>query len=78
MRSRRLPVVSGAEELKRSIAVALEDFDREGAVRVHGERWRARAAAPVRRGDELRVIAVADLVLQVEPRVTSSKIKEAT
>jgi membrane-bound serine protease (ClpP class) len=71
MRSRRLPVVSGAEELTRSIATALEDFDREGAVRVHGERWRARTTVPVRKGDELRVTAVADLTLHVEPSTHS-------
>jgi membrane-bound serine protease (ClpP class) len=73
MRSRRLPVVSGVEELTRSIATALEDFDREGAVRVHGERWRARTSVPVRKGDELRVTAVAGLVLHVEPSTPSHR-----
>jgi membrane-bound serine protease (ClpP class) len=70
MRSRRLPVVSGAEALLQSTAVAVEDFDREGAVRVNGERWRAVTAAPVHKGDELRVTAVDNLVLRVEPRGT--------
>jgi len=78
MRSRRLPVVSGAEELARSVAIALEDFDREGSVRVHGERWRARTATPVRAGDELRVISVADLVLRVEPRGTPQQWRETS
>jgi membrane-bound serine protease (ClpP class) len=68
MKSRRLPVVSGAESLLQSTAVALEDFERDGAVRVNGERWRAVASMPVRKGDELRITAVADLVLRVEPR----------
>jgi len=67
VRARQAPVVSGVEELTRSVATALEDFDREGAVWVHGERWRARTAAPVRKGDLLRGTAVADLVLTVEP-----------
>jgi membrane-bound serine protease (ClpP class) len=70
MRSRRLPVVSGAEALLQSTAVAIEDFDREGAVRVNGERWRAVTAMPVHKGDELRVTAVDNLVLRVEPRAT--------
>ena len=70
MRSRRLPVVSGADALLQSTAVALEDFGRDGAVRVQGERWRAITSTPVHKGDELRVTAVADLVLRVEPRDT--------
>ena len=70
MRSRRLPVVSGADALLQSTAVALEDFGRDGAVRVQGERWRAITSTPVHKGDELRVTAVADLVLRVEPRAT--------
>lgn len=73
MRSRKLPVVSGVEELERSTATALEDFDSEGTVWVHGERWRARTATSVRKGDELRVISVADLVLRVEARDTRQR-----
>ncbi len=67
MRSRNLPVVSGVEELTKAVATALEDFDREGAVWVHGERWRARSATPVRKDQQLRVTAVENLVLHVEP-----------
>jgi membrane protein implicated in regulation of membrane protease activity len=33
---------------------------------VRGETWRARAAAPVRRGDRLRVKAIDGLILTVE------------
>jgi membrane-bound serine protease (ClpP class) len=68
MRSRGLPVVSGVEELTRSEATALEDFDREGVVWVHGERWQARSAKPVHKGERLRVLAVENLVLRVEPQ----------
>jgi membrane-bound serine protease (ClpP class) len=67
MRSRTLPVVSGVEDIKHSIVTALEDFATEGDVRLHGERWRARSARPVRRGERLRVVAVDNLVLVVEP-----------
>jgi len=67
MRSRRRPVVSGVEELLHSFATALEAFDHEGPVRTHGERWQARSASPVRQGQRLKVVAVEDLVLIVEP-----------
>ncbi len=67
LRARILPVVSGVEELKKSTATAIEDFDDEGPVRVHGERWQARSASPVRKGQRLRVTAVDGLVLSVEP-----------
>ena len=66
LRSRKLPVVSGVEELMQTVATALEDFDHEGAVWVHGERWRARSTTPVRKGQHLRVTAVENLVLRVE------------
>ena len=39
-------------------------------MRVQGERWRAITSTPVRKGDGLRVTAVTDLVLRVEPRAT--------
>ena len=71
MRSRTLPVVSGVEEMTHQVATALEDFDRDGAVWAHGERWNARTRRPVREGDELRVIRVEGLVLHVEPRDAS-------
>jgi membrane-bound serine protease (ClpP class) len=73
MRSRKLPVVSGVEQLTKAVATALEDFDREGAVWVHGERWRARSAVPVRKGQHVRVIAVENLVLRVEPHATDQQ-----
>jgi membrane-bound serine protease (ClpP class) len=73
MKSRRLPVVSGVDWMLKSPAVALEDFDREGPVRVQGERWNAVTTTPVRKGDELRITAVADLVLHVEPRDTPQR-----
>jgi membrane-bound serine protease (ClpP class) len=68
MRARTLPVVSGIEQLTRAVATALEDFDQEGAVWVHGERWRARSTTPVHKGQQLRVVAVDNLVLRFEPQ----------
>jgi len=67
VRARRRPVVSGAEGLSREIAEAVEDFDRQGLVRVHGELWTAVSTEPVRAGQRLKVRKVDGLVIQVEP-----------
>jgi len=67
MKSRVRPVVSGAEEMTDVAASALEDFDRQGAVWAHGERWNAESAQPVRKGQSLRISRVDGLLLHVEP-----------
>ena len=66
VRNRRRPVVTGRENMIGASAEALEDFEGEGWARVHGERWRVRANAPVRRGERLRVTDIQGLVLTVE------------
>ena len=67
LRSRRLPVVSGREQLVGAAGEALEDLQGEGWARVHGERWRVRCAVPVKRGERLRVTAIDGLVLDTVP-----------
>ena len=67
MKARVRPIVSGGEELVGLTASALEDFERDGAVWAHGERWRAHSAKPVRKGQALRVTGMVGLVLHVEP-----------
>ena len=67
VRSRRRPVVSGREELVGAPGEALEDIAGEGWARVHGERWRVRSSAPLKRGQALRVAAIDGLVLEVTP-----------
>lgn len=67
MKSRVKPVVSGSEEMTHMTASALEDFETNGGVWVHGERWQARSAAPVKKGQSLRVTKVDGLLLHVEP-----------
>ena len=67
MRSRHRPVVSGSEQMVGAAVVALEDFVGEGAVRLYGERWRARSPVAVHRGQRLRVTGVEGLLLHVEP-----------
>ena len=66
VRNRRRPVVTGREHMIGASAEALEDFEQEGWARVHGESWRVRSNAPVRRGERLRVKAIDGLILTVE------------
>ena len=67
VRARRRPVVSGVEGLLREQAEAVESFERQGLVRVHGEVWTAVSRKPVRAGERLRIVAVDGLTLEVEP-----------
>jgi membrane-bound serine protease (ClpP class) len=66
VKAHKRPVVAGREELIGSLGEALEDFTDLGPVRVHSETWQARANRPVRRGDQVRVVAMHGLVLEVE------------
>lgn len=66
-RARRLPVVTGAEELVGHVAIATSDFDGRGQVRIRGEVWQAVSRSPVRRGQSVRVQAMEGLVLEVVP-----------
>jgi len=66
-RGRRRPVVSGREEMIGAAGEVLEDFEGEGWARVHGERWRVRAAGALHAGERVRVTGVQGLILTVEP-----------
>jgi membrane-bound serine protease (ClpP class) len=66
VRNRRRPVVTGREQMIGARAEALEDFELEGWARVHGESWRVRSNAPVRRGERLQVKGIDGLILTVE------------
>jgi membrane-bound serine protease (ClpP class) len=61
------PVVSGREEMLGSVGMALDNFDHDGRIHIHGETWQAKTLAPVRQGDRVRVIAIDGLILHVEP-----------
>ena len=71
--SRRRPVVSGREQLVGSFGEVLEDFSDEGWARVHGEHWRVRSAAPLKRGQRVRVNGIDGLKLSVEPQLFGLK-----
>ena len=61
------PPVTGADTLVGQTAVALDDFEDDGQVRVLGEIWHARSQQPVRRGQLLQVTDRSDLMLDVKP-----------
>lgn len=67
LRARRRPPVTGAEALAGRRVEALEDIREEGWVRLGGEHWRARTAAPLPRGARGRIVAVEGLILVIEP-----------
>lgn len=66
-RARRLPVVTGVEQLLQETAVALADFSQSGPVQIVGERWTAVTHVPVKQGQRLRVLRVRGLTLEVSP-----------
>jgi len=67
VKSRRMPVVTGKEELIGSGGEALDDFDGEGLVSVHGEIWGAYSDVSLKKGQRIRVTAREGLKLTVEP-----------
>ncbi len=76
VKSRKRPVVSGAEEMIGALGEALEDFTGAGRVRVHSEQWNARSDTPLRRGDRVRVVAMDGLSLVVRPDSAFGERKE--
>ncbi|MCK2042648.1 nodulation protein NfeD [Chromohalobacter sp. TMW 2.2308] len=65
MRQRRPQ--GGQEEMIGQEATVLADFQGPGKVMVHGERWQARCASPVTRGQRVRIVSNEGLTLIVEP-----------
>jgi membrane-bound serine protease (ClpP class) len=68
VRARRRPVATGRERMIGSPGVVLRWEGGRGAVRVQGEVWSARAAAPLAPGDRVRVAGLEGLTVTVEPR----------
>ena len=66
-KARRRAVVTGVESMIGAMAVATEDFQREGTVFVRGETWSATAPGPVHKGERLKITKVIGLVLEVVP-----------
>jgi membrane-bound serine protease (ClpP class) len=72
LRSRRWKITTGKEELlgEEGVVTTALPAGGEGMVRIHGELWRARSAAPVAEGKSVRVVRIDGLKLIVEPAET--------
>lgn len=67
VRARRNKVVTGDRGLIGEIGIAQTLLQPEGKVFVHGEIWNARSSVAIDPGASVRVTAVHDLILTVEP-----------
>jgi membrane-bound serine protease (ClpP class) len=67
MRSRRRRVVSGREEMIGSSGRVVSWAGDRGRVAAHGEQWHAESAAPLSPGQTVRIVALKDLTVTVEP-----------
>lgn len=68
IRAQRSPVATGVEALPGEIGEAVTDIGAAGKVFVHGEYWNATSSEPIARGRSVRIRAVRDMALEVEPR----------
>ena len=66
-RARQNKVVTGSQGIIGELGVACTDLDPSGKVFVHGELWNAHSAQPLRSGAQIRVVAISQLELEVEP-----------
>ncbi len=67
MRSRRRRVVSGREEMIGSSGRVVSWTGGRGRVAAHGEQWQAVSATPLSPGQTVRIVALRDLTVTVEP-----------
>jgi membrane-bound serine protease (ClpP class) len=73
IKSRRRPVVSGAEQLAGAEGTVLHDFEHRGEIFVHSEIWMALSQTPLHKGQQVRVTGMHGLILDVEPLESSDK-----
>lgn len=66
--------MTGATGLVGKIGVVKKDIMPEGKVFVHGELWNATSKDPITEGARVRVVDVANLVLEVEPAEKVPKV----
>jgi membrane-bound serine protease (ClpP class) len=66
-RARRNKVVTGSQGIVGELGVACTDLLPGGKVFVHGELWNAHSTKHLRSGAPIRVVAVRELELEVEP-----------
>jgi membrane-bound serine protease (ClpP class) len=70
VRSHRRPIVSGSEEMIGAVGQVVADFQGRGLVHVHGERWQAQSAAPLKQGQRVVVTGRRGLMLEVQTAAT--------
>ncbi|MDX1804710.1 MAG: nodulation protein NfeD [Alcanivorax sp.] len=70
------PPLSGLSSMVGEHAVALDDFDQDGLVRVSGEIWQAHSRTPVTKGQRLLVSGQSEMTLAVSAEQRASQGKE--
>lgn len=75
---RRRGAVTGRASIVGGIATAMEDFEHDGKVWLEGEAWSARSRSPVRKDQQVRVIAMEGLQLEVEALPAGNLSRPAT
>lgn len=65
IRARQQPVSTGSEAMVGSMAIALEDFEGQGRVRVFSENWNAVSNQAIEKGSKVKIINVDGLTLEV-------------
>jgi membrane-bound serine protease (ClpP class) len=76
LRARNRPVVSGREQLIGARGNAMENFEQDGDVLVHGERWHAVSESALRYNQSIEVTGLDGLTLKVRPVDSPSKEQE--
>jgi membrane-bound serine protease (ClpP class) len=66
-RARRNKIVTGSQGIVGELGIACTDLAPSGKVFVHGELWNAHSSKPIHPGDQIRVTAIRQLELEVEP-----------
>jgi len=73
VKARANKVTTGVQGMIGEIGVAMGDLNPDGRIFVHGEYWNAVSSAPLASGSRVRVTAVENLKLAVEPVSTQEK-----
>jgi membrane-bound serine protease (ClpP class) len=68
VKARGAKIVTGRESMIGARVEVMEDFAQRGLVRLHGEIWQATSRVPLTKGTKVRIVAIDDLVLTVEPK----------
>jgi len=77
IKARRRPVTSGLDELINGEAIVIDDFDQQGTVSIHSEKWQATTSIPLHKGQHVKVTGNKGLTLFVEPMETSTQENES-